>query len=138
MNVEIILRRIWLFSANKIKESESFSKQPTQFIGELNSSLPHIIVSINSEKLTQNSRKLTQWQLPVIGSLVATKNKLECQSRSFCHYHYLETAAQRLFQMSKIRQKLVYWMGFHDLHNFRFRLLHFIFKKLAKTVAGSH
>ena len=27
-----ILRRIWLFSANKIKSSESFSKQPTQLI----------------------------------------------------------------------------------------------------------
>ena len=27
-----ILRRVWLFSANKIKSSESFSKQPTQLI----------------------------------------------------------------------------------------------------------
>ena len=27
-----ILRRIWLFSANKIKSSESGSKQPTQLI----------------------------------------------------------------------------------------------------------
>ena len=27
-----ISRRIWLFSANKIKRSESFSKQPTQLI----------------------------------------------------------------------------------------------------------
>jgi hypothetical protein len=26
------LRRIWLFSAKKIKSSESFSKQPTQLI----------------------------------------------------------------------------------------------------------
>ena len=34
-----ILRRIWLFSANKIKRSESVSKQPTQLIIELNSSL---------------------------------------------------------------------------------------------------
>ena len=40
-----ILRRIWLFSANKIKSSESFSKQPTQLIVELNSSLRHIIVT---------------------------------------------------------------------------------------------
>jgi hypothetical protein len=37
------LRRIWLFSANKIKSSESFSKQPTQLIVELNSSLQQII-----------------------------------------------------------------------------------------------
>ena len=36
---------IWLFSANKIKSSESFSKQPTQLIVELNSSLCHIIVT---------------------------------------------------------------------------------------------
>ena len=34
-----ILRRIWLFSANKIKSSESFSKQPTQLIVELKLSL---------------------------------------------------------------------------------------------------
>ena len=30
-----ILRRGWLFSANKIKSSESFSRQPTQIIDEL-------------------------------------------------------------------------------------------------------
>ena len=35
-----ILRRIWLFSANKIKSSESDSKQPTQLIVEHNLSLP--------------------------------------------------------------------------------------------------
>ena len=40
-----ILKRIWLFSANKMKSSESFSKQPTQFIVELNSSLVDIIVT---------------------------------------------------------------------------------------------
>ena len=39
------MRRIWLFSANKIKSSESFSKQPTQHIVKLNSSLRHIIVT---------------------------------------------------------------------------------------------
>ena len=32
-------------SANKMKSSESFSKQPTQFIVELNSSLVDIIVT---------------------------------------------------------------------------------------------
>ena len=36
-----ILRRVWLFSANKIKSSESGSKQPSQ----LNSSLRYIIVT---------------------------------------------------------------------------------------------
>ena len=32
MGITEILKRIWLFSANKIKSSESFSKQPTQLI----------------------------------------------------------------------------------------------------------
>jgi hypothetical protein len=45
MGITEILRRIWLFSANKIKSSESFSKQPIQLIVELNSSLRHIIVT---------------------------------------------------------------------------------------------
>ena len=48
MGITEILRRIWLFSANKIKCSESFSKQPTQLIVELNSSLRQIIDSIHS------------------------------------------------------------------------------------------
>ena len=43
MGTTEILRRIWLFSANKIKgsesQSESVCKQPTQLIVELNSSL---------------------------------------------------------------------------------------------------
>ena len=39
MGITEILRRIWLFSANKIKSSESVSKQPSQLIVELNSSL---------------------------------------------------------------------------------------------------
>ena len=36
MGITEILRRIWLFSANTTKSSESFSKQPTQFIVKLN------------------------------------------------------------------------------------------------------
>ena len=43
MGITEILERIWLFSANKIKSSESFSKQPTQLIVKLNLSLRHII-----------------------------------------------------------------------------------------------
>ena len=35
MGITEILRRIWLFSANKVKSSESFSKQPTQLIVQL-------------------------------------------------------------------------------------------------------
>ena len=45
MGKTMILRRIWLFSANKIKSSESGSKQPTQLIVELNSSFRHTIVT---------------------------------------------------------------------------------------------
>ena len=44
MGITEILKRIWLFFANEIKSSESFSKQPIQLIIELNSSLGHIIV----------------------------------------------------------------------------------------------
>ena len=44
MGITKFLRRIWLFSANKIESSESGSTQPTQLIVELNSSLQHIIV----------------------------------------------------------------------------------------------
>ena len=47
MGITEILRRIWLFTANNIKSSESFSKQPTQLIVELNSSLRHIIVTFD-------------------------------------------------------------------------------------------
>ena len=46
-----MLRRIWLFSANKIKSSESFSKHPTQLIFKLNSSLQHINVTLSFYKL---------------------------------------------------------------------------------------
>ena len=45
MGITEILISIWLVSANKIKSSESFSKQPTQLIVELNSSLQNIIVT---------------------------------------------------------------------------------------------
>ena len=44
MGITEILRRIWLL-ANQIKSSESFSKQPTQLIVNLNSSLRHTIVT---------------------------------------------------------------------------------------------
>ena len=45
MGITEILGKIWLLSANKIKSSEFFSKQPTQ--RRLNSSLRHIIVTIS-------------------------------------------------------------------------------------------
>ena len=45
MGITEMLRKICLFSENKIKSSESFSEQPAQVIVELNSSLQHIIVT---------------------------------------------------------------------------------------------
>ena len=53
MGVTEILRRIWLFSANKIKSSESFRKQPTELIDDLNSSLWHIIVTDDSTQVSE-------------------------------------------------------------------------------------
>ena len=47
MGITETLRKIWLFDANKMKSSESGSKQPTQIIFKLNSSLRHIIVTLN-------------------------------------------------------------------------------------------
>ena len=44
MGIAEILRRVWLFYANKIRSPESFSKHPTQLIAQLNSSLWHMIV----------------------------------------------------------------------------------------------
>ena len=56
--------RIWLFSANKIKSWEYFSKQPTQLIIKLNSSLQHIIVTEDAatcQKLCQNEPRCYFW-----------------------------------------------------------------------------
>ena len=45
MVITKLLRRIWLFSANKIKSFESGSKQPTPLFVELNLSLRHKFVT---------------------------------------------------------------------------------------------
>ena len=49
MGITEILRRILLFSANKIKSSESCSSKPTQLIVELKSSLRQIIVTQSTQ-----------------------------------------------------------------------------------------
>ena len=54
MGIRENLRKIWLFSENKIKSSESFSKQPIQLIVELNSSLRQITVT---QILIQNKKE---------------------------------------------------------------------------------
>ena len=46
MGITEFFKRIWPFSANEIKSSESVSKQPTQLIIKLNSSLQQIIDSL--------------------------------------------------------------------------------------------
>ena len=63
-----ILRRIWLFCANKMKSSESGGKQPTQLIVELNSSLWHIIVTVYIAD-SSNRGEITEfdfirWEIP--------------------------------------------------------------------------
>ena len=46
MGITEILRWIWIFHTNKMKSSESFNKQPTQLIVQLNSSLRDTIVAL--------------------------------------------------------------------------------------------
>ena len=47
MGIKEILRRIWLFSTKRTKSADTISKEPTQLIVQLNSSLWHIIVTLN-------------------------------------------------------------------------------------------
>jgi len=74
MGITEILRRIWLFSANKIKRSESYSKQPTQHIVQLKSSLWHIIVTLGNLKF-----QLWLWIFP--------KDKFSFQIQNYVTYH---------------------------------------------------
>ena len=59
MGITEILRRIRLFSANKIKSSEYFSKQPTQLIVKLNSSLQYIISQLTTNDSFVKDEKAT-------------------------------------------------------------------------------
>ena len=74
MGLTEILRRIWLFSANKIKSSESVSKQPTQLIVELNSSLRHIIVIHIGQIFAKKKRATKIFQTQIIFALKQTRN----------------------------------------------------------------
>ena len=60
MGITEILRRIWLFIANKIKSSEFFNKQQTQLNVELNSSLLHIIVMKTHQKVMTGDGQLAK------------------------------------------------------------------------------
>jgi hypothetical protein len=60
MGITEILRRIWPFSANKIKSSESVSKQPTQLIVELNSSMRQKLGAIDFFDISSQPTQLPQ------------------------------------------------------------------------------
>ena len=51
MGITEILRRIWLFSANKIKIFESVSKQPTQLIKVAHNCQPRMVSTPSSSEL---------------------------------------------------------------------------------------
>ena len=79
MGITEILRRIWLFSANKIKSSESFDKQPTQLIIKLNSSLRHIIVTQGCPRTLLESPKYPLFAYPTTDSnLTSLGFQLHC------------------------------------------------------------
>ena len=94
MGITEILRRIWLFSANKIKSSESFSKQPTQLIIKLNLSLWHKIVTKHECLLS-----------PVRG-WIATSEWVYQAVCVFSGISILLRPDQSLFKMSKSSQVL--------------------------------
>ena len=77
MGITEILRRIWLFSANKIKSCECFSKQPTQVIVELNSSLRHIIVTLGAIKYWMLTYQLLDDFLGGTNSKIESSNLAE-------------------------------------------------------------
>ena len=67
MRITEILKRILLFSASKIKSSESLSKQPTQLIVELISSLRQIIDSkLRNDYVAQSNSTIDEMIMMMI------------------------------------------------------------------------
>ena len=64
MGIIEILKRIWLLSENKIRSSESVSKQPTQLIFELNSSLRQKLGTL--ELVTDSQLEEVQMKPPFV------------------------------------------------------------------------
>ena len=60
MGIKDILRRIWLFSANKIKIFESVSKQPTQLIKVAHNCQPRIVSTPSSSELNLYCHKKSE------------------------------------------------------------------------------
>ena len=81
MGITEILRRIWLFSANKIKSSESFSKQSTQLIVELNSFRHIIVTQAPPDQLTIPLNKLpcTEGAPAPLESCIARPHRATCR-----------------------------------------------------------
>ena len=77
MGITEILRRIWLFPANTIKSSESFSKQPTQPIVELNSSFGHIIVTFIFSNLYFKAKFFSVNNVQIIVPIIFKVTKLK-------------------------------------------------------------
>ena len=98
MGITEIFRRV-LFSANKIKSSES-SKQPTQLIVKLNSSLRHIIATLACIKIMY------------LAKVVLDLQKLGLIPKFYFEMFSLELSKKRMnFQLVKIigprNQKLI-------------------------------
>ena len=79
-----ILRRLWPISANKIKSSESGSKQPTQLVVELNSSLRHIIATIVVSELAKTTKTFCRIKSTVL------KGKVQASLWIKCYMHTVE------------------------------------------------
>ena len=60
------LRRIWQFSTNKIKSSESVSKQPTLPISQLNSPLRQKLGTLEQIKINSVSKRKAQTYLKML------------------------------------------------------------------------
>ena len=93
MGITEILRRVWLFSANKIKSSESGSKQPTQLTVELNSSLRHIIVTQDSTRRCDHDRWLFRHEPKAYGDQLGRHQSLG--QSDFCEFLLFESDRSR-------------------------------------------
>ena len=135
MGITEILWRIWLFSANQIKSSESFSKQPTQLIVELNSSLRQIIDSQHLFSATQHAvlTWIIQFQedVPKACSNVLIIKIKDYQWKKYFQLHNLITFAEICLEI-QIRRRFECVIGKDRNHRCR------IWRSPVKKVVGIH
>ena len=123
MGITEILRRIWLFSANKIKSSESFSKQPTQLIFAAHNC--HTLMSFFSlwfhdffSQLNAGScdRVIRVWELHT-GSPVAvlTKHTGTVTAINFCPF-LLNDDGSRFLASTSGDGTVSFWRYHYDEH----------------------